>query len=132
MNCQSNSVLAATLANNGTCPITGEKVFNPDAVQHVRSLMYSCGMAIYSGQFAFNVNMKSCFFEYHIDFFILRGICFIEIFQFLNTFVLLDWITINVLGHRSYDVSNPKCYGNNHLLSTFEQNKKFGTRCSIL
>ena len=59
MNCQSNSVLAATLANNGTCPITGEKVFDADAVQHVRSLMYSCGMAIYSGQFAFNVCIKS-------------------------------------------------------------------------
>ena len=56
MNCQSNSVMAATLANNGTCPITGEKILDADAVQHVRSLMYSCGMAIYSGQFAFNVN----------------------------------------------------------------------------
>ena len=64
MNCQSNAVLAATLANNGTCPITGEKVFGPDAVQHVRSLMYSCGMAIYSGQFAFNVNIKECYLEY--------------------------------------------------------------------
>ena len=57
MNCQSNAVMAATLANNGTCPITGEKIFDADAVQHVRSLMYSCGMAIYSGQFAFNVNI---------------------------------------------------------------------------
>ena len=50
--------MAATLANNGTCPITGEKIFDADAVQHVRSLMYSCGMAIYSGQFAFNVNIN--------------------------------------------------------------------------
>ena len=50
--------MAATLANNGTCPITGEKILDADAVQHVRSLMYSCGMAIYSGQFAFNVSMN--------------------------------------------------------------------------
>jgi len=59
MNCQSNSVLAATLANNGTCPITGDKILNSEAVQHVRSLMYSCGMAIYSGQFAFNIGVPS-------------------------------------------------------------------------
>ena len=51
--------MAATLANNGTCPITGEKILDADAVQHVRSLMYSCGMAIYSGQFAFNVSKES-------------------------------------------------------------------------
>ena len=59
MNCQSNAVMAATLANNGTCPITGQKILDDDAVQHVRSLMYSCGMAIYSGQFAFNVSNQS-------------------------------------------------------------------------
>ena len=69
MNCQSNSVLAATLANNGTCPITGEKVFDADAVQHVRSLMYSCGMAIYSGQFAFNVRIKK--FKYEIGWIVI-------------------------------------------------------------
>ena len=61
MNCQSNSVLAATLANNGTCPITGDKILNSEAVQHVRSLMYSCGMAIYSGQFAFNVSTNDIY-----------------------------------------------------------------------
>ena len=61
MNCQSNSVLAATLANNGTCPITGDKILNAEAVQHVRSLMYSCGMAIYSGQFAFNVSTNDIY-----------------------------------------------------------------------
>ena len=55
MTCESNSVVAATLANGGVCPITGTKVLGPEAVQHVRSLMYSCGMYNYSGQFAFEV-----------------------------------------------------------------------------
>ncbi len=59
MTCESNSVMAATLANGGTCPITGEKVLNSEAVGHVLSLMSSCGMSIYSGQFAFNVS--KCF-----------------------------------------------------------------------
>ena len=55
MTCESNSVMAATLANHGTCPITGERVLHSDAVSHVVALMYSCGMSISSGQFAFNV-----------------------------------------------------------------------------
>ena len=55
MTCESNAVMAATLANNGTCPISGERVLQVDAVNHVIALMYSCGMSISSGQFAFNV-----------------------------------------------------------------------------
>jgi glutaminase len=46
------------LANNGTCPITGERILKPEAVTNVLSLMYSCGMSIYSGQFAFQVKKK--------------------------------------------------------------------------
>ena len=55
MTCESNSVVGSTLANGGVCPITGERVLKPEAVQHVLSLMYSCGMYNYSGQFAFDV-----------------------------------------------------------------------------
>jgi len=59
MNCESNSVMAGTLANGGICPMTGERVLNSDAVGHVLSLMSSCGMSIYSGQFAFNMGMPA-------------------------------------------------------------------------
>jgi hypothetical protein len=49
-------VVAATLANGGVCPITNKTVLKPENVLHVRSLMYSCGMYTYSGQFAFTVS----------------------------------------------------------------------------
>ena len=53
--CESGSVIAATLANGGVCPITGERVLDPDAVRNTLSLMYTCGMCDYSGEFAFKV-----------------------------------------------------------------------------
>lgn len=49
-------MMAATLANGGFCPITGERVLSPEAVRNTLSLMHSCGMYDFSGQFAFHVS----------------------------------------------------------------------------
>uniref|UniRef100_A0A3P9MWT6 glutaminase n=1 Tax=Poecilia reticulata TaxID=8081 RepID=A0A3P9MWT6_POERE len=57
--CESASVMAATLANGGICPISGERVLSPEAVRNTLSLMHSCGMYDFSGQFAFHVGLPS-------------------------------------------------------------------------
>uniref|UniRef100_A0A0A9X2U1 glutaminase n=2 Tax=Lygus hesperus TaxID=30085 RepID=A0A0A9X2U1_LYGHE len=57
--CESVAVMAATLANGGICPVTEEKVLKPDAIRDVLSLMHSCGMYDYSGQFAFKVGLPA-------------------------------------------------------------------------
>lgn len=51
--------LLATLANGGICPVSGEKVLKSDSVRDVLSLMHSCGMYDYSGQFAFKVGLPA-------------------------------------------------------------------------
>lgn len=52
---ESGAVMAATLANGGVNPLTGDPVLTVDAVRNTLTLMHSCGMYNYSGQFAFKV-----------------------------------------------------------------------------
>jgi len=59
VSCESLSVFGASLANEGTCPTTGEAVLEPKVVRDVLSLMHSCGMYNYSGQFAFKVGLPA-------------------------------------------------------------------------
>jgi glutaminase len=53
------SAMAATLANGGVCPITERHVFSRQTVKHVLSLMLSCGMYDFSGEFAFQVGLPA-------------------------------------------------------------------------
>ena len=56
---ESGAILASTLANGGVCPLSGERIFKADMVKHVLSLMLSCGMNDYSGQFAFHCGLPA-------------------------------------------------------------------------
>ena len=53
------ATLAATLANGGVCPTTGERVLKTSNVRHCLSLMCSCGMYDFSGEFAFEVGLPA-------------------------------------------------------------------------
>ncbi|XP_076437688.1 glutaminase kidney isoform, mitochondrial-like isoform X2 [Babylonia areolata] len=59
MTCDSGAVIAATLANGGVCPITDDKVIESFCIRDTLSLMLSCGMYDYSGQFAFKVGLPA-------------------------------------------------------------------------
>lgn len=53
------AVTAATLANAGVCPTSGQRVFGPQTVQKCLSMMSSCGMYDFSGEFAFAVGLPA-------------------------------------------------------------------------
>jgi glutaminase len=53
------AVAAASLANAGVCPLTEDPVFSPGTVQSCLSLMSSCGMYDFSGEFAFTIGLPA-------------------------------------------------------------------------
>ena len=59
MSARSISVVASTLANGGVCPLTAERVFSPETVQKCLTLMYSCGMYDFSGEWAFRIGLPA-------------------------------------------------------------------------
>ncbi len=59
LTCDELAVVAATLANGGLCPLTDRQVLHPENVQRCLSLMLSCGMYDYSGEWAFRVGLPA-------------------------------------------------------------------------
>jgi len=53
------AAMAATLANGGIVPTTGERILEPETVRSVLSLMYTCGMYDFSGEFAFSIGLPA-------------------------------------------------------------------------
>jgi glutaminase len=53
------AVMAATLANDGKNPLSGEVVYEADYVRDVLSVMNSCGMYDYAGEWAYEVGMPA-------------------------------------------------------------------------
>ena len=51
--------IAATFANSGICPSTGNRVLSASSVKNCLSLMLSCGMYNFSGEFAFSVGLPA-------------------------------------------------------------------------
>ncbi|MFB2934500.1 glutaminase A [Aerosakkonemataceae cyanobacterium BLCC-F154] len=59
VNCQDLAVMAATLANNGVNPLTGEQAIKRDYVRDILSVMYTCGMYNFTGEWVYNVGLPA-------------------------------------------------------------------------
>src|SRR5262245_21636588 len=53
------AIMAATLANAGTCPLTGEAAVDSRHVPRVLSVMATCGMYDYAGEWIYRIGMPS-------------------------------------------------------------------------
>ena len=59
INATQASIIAATLANGGICPLTNERIFSNKIVKNALSLMSSCGMYDYSGEWAYTIGIPA-------------------------------------------------------------------------
>lgn len=57
--CEDLAVMAATLANGGVNPITRERAPKPRRLRDVLSVMYTCGMYDFAGEWAFEVGVPA-------------------------------------------------------------------------
>lgn len=53
------AVVAATLARGGIHPISEQRIFKTQTVRHCLSLMQSCGLYNFSGEFAFRIGLPA-------------------------------------------------------------------------
>lgn len=59
VNARDLAVMGATLANLGTNPVTGKEVLSFDSVRDVLSVMFTCGMYDFAGEWAFRVGIPA-------------------------------------------------------------------------
>ncbi|MQA74773.1 MAG: glutaminase A [Solirubrobacterales bacterium] len=57
--CRDLAVMAATLANGGVNPLTGESALQRSRVRDMLSVMYTCGMYDFAGQWAYEVGFPA-------------------------------------------------------------------------
>jgi glutaminase len=57
--CRDLAIMAATLANDGTNPLTGKEALPREYIQDVLTVMNSCGMYNFAGQWSYEVGMPA-------------------------------------------------------------------------
>jgi glutaminase len=59
VNCRDLAVMAATLANKGVNPITKEQAVDARYIKDILSVMYTCGMYNFAGEWAYKVGIPA-------------------------------------------------------------------------
>jgi glutaminase len=57
--CRDLSIMAATLANGGVNPLTGERAVRDEYVENILSIMTTCGMYDYAGEWLYRVGLPA-------------------------------------------------------------------------
>jgi glutaminase len=59
VNCRDLAMMAATLANMGTNPLTRDPVFNFEYIKDVLAVMFTCGLYDHAGEWAYRVGLPA-------------------------------------------------------------------------
>lgn len=59
VNCRDLAIMAATLANMGTNPVTHEPVFDFQYIKDVLAVMFTCGLYDHAGEWAYRVGLPA-------------------------------------------------------------------------
>jgi glutaminase len=59
VNCHDLAMMAVTLANMGTNPLTGQRVFDFQYIKYVLTVMFTCGLYDYAGGWAYEVGVPA-------------------------------------------------------------------------
>ena len=59
VNCHDLAIMAATLANAGVNPVTGERALERRYVKNLLSVMYTCGLYDFSGQWGYKIGLPA-------------------------------------------------------------------------
>ena len=59
IDCRDLSIIAASLANGGVNPVTGERVVRSEFIESILSIMVTCGMYDYAGEWVYRVGMPA-------------------------------------------------------------------------
>ncbi|MEL6383621.1 MAG: glutaminase A [Cyanobacteria bacterium J06626_18] len=59
VSCQNLATMAAAIANKGIHPMTGEQVVQSEYVRDILSVMYTCGMYNFAGEWAYRVGIPA-------------------------------------------------------------------------
>jgi glutaminase len=59
VNCQDLALMAATVANMGSNPVTGERAFDFQYIKDVLAVMFTCGLYDHSGEWAYRVGLPA-------------------------------------------------------------------------
>lgn len=59
VNCNDLSVMAATLANGGVHPFTGQRAIQEDYVGDLLTVMYTCGMYDFAGEWSYRIGLPA-------------------------------------------------------------------------
>ncbi len=59
INCRDLAMMGATLANDGINPVTGERAVKADYIKDLLTVMHTCGMYDFAGEWAYNIGIPA-------------------------------------------------------------------------